>query len=81
MSCSESTEQVEVSLERWRNAQETRGRKVSRSKRGRRMERTEIMMVDEFKYLESIIQNNGQHTRKVKKRAQEWVETSVRSDL
>lgn len=39
--------------------------------------RTEIM----FKYLESIIQNNGQHTRKVKKRAQEWVETSVRSDL
>lgn len=43
--------------------------------------RTEIMMVDKFKYLESIIQNNGQHTRKVKKRAQEWVETGARGDL
>ncbi len=80
--CSESREQVEVSLERWRFALERRGMKVSRSKteymciNGREGSRTvqlqgaDVMKVDEFKYLGSVVQSNGECGREVKKRVQ-----------
>ncbi|KAK3560234.1 hypothetical protein QTP86_002183 [Hemibagrus guttatus] len=72
--CSESREQVEENLERWRFALERRGMKVSRSK-------TEYMCVNEregsgtvrlqeFKYLGSTVQSNGECGKEVKKRVQ-----------
>ncbi|KAK3557812.1 hypothetical protein QTP86_002686 [Hemibagrus guttatus] len=79
--CSESREQVEENLERWRFALERRGMKVSRSK-------AEYMCVNEregsgtvrllgekvkkvqFKYLGSTIQSNGECGKEVKKRVQ-----------
>ncbi|KAK3542947.1 hypothetical protein QTP70_007280 [Hemibagrus guttatus] len=63
--CSESREQMEENLERWRFARERRGIKVSRSK-------TEYMCVNEmeFKYLESTVQSNGECGKEVKKRVQ-----------
>ncbi|KAK3542975.1 hypothetical protein QTP70_008094, partial [Hemibagrus guttatus] len=63
--CSESREQMEENLERWRFALERRGIKVSRSK-------TEYMCVNEreFKYLESTVQSNGECGKEVKKQVQ-----------
>uniref|UniRef100_A0A3B3BTI6 ribonuclease H n=1 Tax=Oryzias melastigma TaxID=30732 RepID=A0A3B3BTI6_ORYME len=80
--CSESREQVEVELERWRFALERRGMKVSRSKTeymcvnernqsGRvRLQGEEIKKVEEFKYLGSTVQSNGECGKEVKRRVQ-----------
>ncbi|KAK3514117.1 hypothetical protein QTP70_005116 [Hemibagrus guttatus] len=70
--CSESREQVEENLERWRFALERRGMKVSRSKtefmcvnerEGSgtvRLQGEEVKKVQEFKYLGSTVQSNGE---------------------
>ncbi|KAK3567014.1 hypothetical protein QTP86_008947 [Hemibagrus guttatus] len=80
--CSESREQVEENLERWRFALERRGMKVSRSKteymcvneRERsgtvRLQGEEVKKVPEFKYLGSTVQSNGECGKEVKKRVQ-----------
>ncbi|KAK3573364.1 hypothetical protein QTP86_024124, partial [Hemibagrus guttatus] len=80
--CSESREQVEENLERWRFALERRGMKVSRSKteymcvNGRegsgtvRLQGEELKKVQEFKYLGSTVQSNGEYEKEVKKRVQ-----------
>ncbi|KAK3508020.1 hypothetical protein QTP70_010129 [Hemibagrus guttatus] len=70
--CSESREQVEENLERWRFALERRGMKVSRSKNEYmcvneregsgtvRLQDEEVKKVQEFKYLGSTVQSNGE---------------------
>ncbi|KAK3518986.1 hypothetical protein QTP70_016199 [Hemibagrus guttatus] len=70
--CSESREQVEESLERWRFALERRGMKVSRSKTEYmcvneregsgtvRLQGEEVKKVQVFKYLGSTVQSNGE---------------------
>ncbi|KAK3509954.1 hypothetical protein QTP70_023778 [Hemibagrus guttatus] len=70
--CSESREQVEENLERWRFALERRGMKVSRSKTEYmcvneregsgtvRLQGEEVKKVQEFKYLGSTVQSNGE---------------------
>ncbi|KAK3527314.1 hypothetical protein QTP86_020244, partial [Hemibagrus guttatus] len=70
--CSESGEQVEENLERWRFALERRGMKVSRSKTEYmcvkeregsgtvRLQGEEMKKVQEFKYLGSTVQSNGE---------------------
>ncbi|KAK3539360.1 hypothetical protein QTP70_003845 [Hemibagrus guttatus] len=80
--CSESREQVEENLERWRFALERRGMKVSRSKteymcvnerEGNgtvRLQGEEVKKIQEFKYLGSTIQSNGECGKEVKKRVQ-----------
>ncbi|GLD52571.1 myosin-IIIa-like protein [Lates japonicus] len=80
--CSESREQVEENLERWRYALERRGMKVSHSKteymcvnerdpRGKvRLQGVEIMKVEDFKYLGSTVQSQGECGKEVKKRVQ-----------
>ncbi|KAK3519618.1 hypothetical protein QTP86_000975, partial [Hemibagrus guttatus] len=80
--CSESREQVEENLERWRFALERRGMKVSRSKTEYmcvneregsgtvRLQGEEVKKVQEFKYLGSTVQSNGQCGKEVKKRVQ-----------
>ncbi|XP_061649478.1 band 4.1-like protein 5 isoform X3 [Phyllopteryx taeniolatus] len=80
--CSESREQVEEQLKRWRDALESRGMKISRSKTeymcmnvrgggGRvRLQGEEIARVEDFKYLGSTIQSNGDYGQEVKK----WVQ-------
>ncbi|KAK3548696.1 hypothetical protein QTP70_016772, partial [Hemibagrus guttatus] len=80
--CSESREQVEENLERWRFALERRGMKVSRSKteymcvNGRegsgtvRLQGEEVKKVQEFKYLGSTVQSNGECGKEVKKQVQ-----------
>ncbi|KAK3572984.1 hypothetical protein QTP86_011837 [Hemibagrus guttatus] len=80
--CSESREQVEENRERWRFALERRGMKVSRSKteymcvneRGGhgtvRIQGEEVKKVQEFKYLGSTVQSNGECGKEVKKRVQ-----------
>ncbi|KAK3537061.1 hypothetical protein QTP70_000280 [Hemibagrus guttatus] len=80
--CSESREQVEENLERWRFALERRGMKVSRSKteymcvNGRegsgtvRLQGEEVKKVQEFKYLGSTVQSNGECGKEAKKRVQ-----------
>ncbi|KAK3569040.1 hypothetical protein QTP86_021557 [Hemibagrus guttatus] len=80
--CSESREQVEVDLERWRFALERRGMKVSRSKTEYmcvneregsgtvRLQGEEVKKVQEFKYLGSTVQSNGECGKEVKKRVQ-----------
>ncbi|KAK3520961.1 hypothetical protein QTP86_034717 [Hemibagrus guttatus] len=80
--CSESREQVEESLERWRFALERRGMKVSRSKTEYmcaneregsgtvRLQGEEVKKVQEFKYLGSTVQSNGECEKEVKKRVQ-----------
>ncbi|KAK3572416.1 hypothetical protein QTP86_032638 [Hemibagrus guttatus] len=50
---SESREQVEENLERWRFALERRGMKV-------RLQGEEVKKVQEFKYVESTVQSNGE---------------------
>ena len=94
--CSENREQVDEKLERWRFALERRGMKVSRSKTeymcvnerdpsGRvRLQGEEIKKVEDFKYLGSTVQSNGECGKEVKKRVQrgsERVEKSVRCDV
>ncbi|KAK3545173.1 hypothetical protein QTP70_001777 [Hemibagrus guttatus] len=81
--CSESREQVEENLERWRFALERRGMKVSRSKTEYmcvneregsgtvRLQGEEVKKVQEFKYLGSTVQSNGECGKEVKKRVQE----------
>ncbi|KAK3553990.1 hypothetical protein QTP70_019031 [Hemibagrus guttatus] len=78
--CSESREQVEENLERWRFALERRGMKVSRSKteymcvNGRegsgtvRLQGEEVKKVQEFKYLGSTVQSNGECGKETKSR-------------
>ncbi|KAK3526577.1 hypothetical protein QTP70_030714, partial [Hemibagrus guttatus] len=80
--CSESREQVEENLERWRFALERRGMKVSRSKteymcvnerEGNgtvRLQGEAVKKVQEFKYLGSTVQSNGECGKEVKKRVQ-----------
>ncbi|KAK3548498.1 hypothetical protein QTP70_013331 [Hemibagrus guttatus] len=80
--CSESREQVEENLERWRFALERRGMKVSYSKteymcvneRERsgtvRLQGEEVKKVQAFKYLGSTVQSNGECGKEVKKRVQ-----------
>ncbi|KAK3514285.1 hypothetical protein QTP70_012904 [Hemibagrus guttatus] len=80
--CSESREQVEENLERWRFALERRGMKVSRSKTEYmcvneregsgtvRLQGEEVKKVQEFKYLGSTVQSNGEFGKEVKKRVQ-----------
>ncbi|KAK3506251.1 hypothetical protein QTP70_033602, partial [Hemibagrus guttatus] len=80
--CSESRAQVEENLERWRFALERRGMKVSRSKTEYmcvneregsgtvRLQGEEVKKVQEFKYLGSTVQSNGECGKEVKKRVQ-----------
>ncbi|KAK3531798.1 hypothetical protein QTP70_029738, partial [Hemibagrus guttatus] len=80
--CSESREQMEENLERWRFALERRGMKVSRSKTEYmcvneregsgtvRLQGEEVKKVQEFKYLGSTVQSNGGCGKEVKKRVQ-----------
>ncbi|KAK3536294.1 hypothetical protein QTP86_001395 [Hemibagrus guttatus] len=80
--CSESREQVEENLERWRFLLERRGMKDSRSKteylcvnerKGSgtvRLQGEEVKKVQEFKYLGSTVQSNGECGKEVKKRVQ-----------
>ncbi|KAK3564791.1 hypothetical protein QTP86_027819, partial [Hemibagrus guttatus] len=80
--CSESREQVEENLERWRFALERRGMKVSRSKTEYmcvneregsgtvRLQGEEVKKEQEFKYLGSTVQSNGECGKEVKKRVQ-----------
>ncbi|KAK3557303.1 hypothetical protein QTP70_026619 [Hemibagrus guttatus] len=79
--CSESREQVEKNLERWRFALEIRVMKVSRSKMYMcvneregsgtvRLQGEEVKKVQEFKYLGSTVQSNGECGKEVKKRVQ-----------
>ncbi|KAK3524727.1 hypothetical protein QTP86_001653, partial [Hemibagrus guttatus] len=80
--CSESREQVEENLERWKFALERRGMKVSRSKTEYmcmneregsgtvRLQGEEVKKVQEFKYLGSTVQSNGEIGKEVKKQVQ-----------
>ncbi|KAK3548323.1 hypothetical protein QTP70_010196 [Hemibagrus guttatus] len=80
--CSESRKQVVENLERWRFALERRGMKVSRSKTEYmcvneregsgtvRLQGEEVKKVQEFKYLGSTVQSNGECGKEVKKRVQ-----------
>ncbi|KAK3550692.1 hypothetical protein QTP70_002392 [Hemibagrus guttatus] len=79
---SESREQVEENLERWWFALERRGMKVSCSKTEYmcvneregsetvRLQGEEVKKVQEFKYLGSTVQSNGECGKEVKKRVQ-----------
>ncbi|KAK3559357.1 hypothetical protein QTP86_012766 [Hemibagrus guttatus] len=80
--CSESREQVEENLERWRFALERRGMRVSRSKTEYmcvneregsgtvRLQGEAVKKVQEFKCLGSTVQSNGECGKEVKKRVQ-----------
>ncbi|KAK3513085.1 hypothetical protein QTP70_000977 [Hemibagrus guttatus] len=80
--CSESREQVEENQERCRFALERRGMKVCRSKTEYmcvneregsetvRLQGEEVKKVQEFKYLGSTVQSNGECVKEVKKRVQ-----------
>ena len=82
--CSESKEQVEEKLEGWIYALERRGMKVNRRKTEYmcvnerqdnssstvKMQGEEVTKVDDFKYLGSTVQSNGECGREVKKRVQ-----------
>ncbi|KAK3571280.1 hypothetical protein QTP86_005907 [Hemibagrus guttatus] len=87
--CSESREQVEENLERWRFALERRGKKVSRSKTEYMCvneregsgtvgfdEGKEVKKVQEFKYLGSTVQSNGKCGKEVKN----YITTAIRLD-
>ncbi|KAK3508829.1 hypothetical protein QTP70_009603 [Hemibagrus guttatus] len=75
--CSESREQVEENLERWRFVLERRGMNVSRSKTEYmcvneregsgtvRLQGEEVKKVQEFKYLGSTVQSNGECGKEV----------------
>ena len=80
--CSESKERVEEKLVSWRYALERRGIKVHRRKTEYMcvnerqvngtvtMQGEEVAKVEDFKYLGSTVQNNGECGREVKKRVQ-----------
>ena len=82
--CSESKEHVEEKLESWRYALERRGMKVKRRKTEYmcvnerqdtgsgtvKMLGEEVAKVDDFKYLGSTVQSNGECGREVKKKVQ-----------
>ncbi|KAK2887924.1 hypothetical protein Q8A73_019372 [Channa argus] len=80
--CSESREQVEENLERWGSALENRGMKLSRSKTEYmcvnerdsggmvRLQGAEVKKVQDFKYLGSTVQSNGECGKEVKRRVQ-----------
>ena len=80
--CSESKEWLERKLESWRYALERRGMKVNRRKteymcvnerqdKGTvKMQGEEVAKVEDFKYLGSTVQSNGECGREVKKRVQ-----------
>ncbi|KAK3538606.1 hypothetical protein QTP86_007674 [Hemibagrus guttatus] len=77
--CSESREQVEENLERWRFVLERRGMKVSHSKTEYmcvneregsgtvRLQGEEVKKVQEFKYLWSRVQSNGECGKEYKR--------------
>ena len=65
--CSESKEQVEEKLESWRYALERRGMNSSGTVK---MQGEEVAKVEDFKYLGSTVQSNGECGREVKKRVQ-----------
>ncbi|KAK3573071.1 hypothetical protein QTP86_012282 [Hemibagrus guttatus] len=77
--CNESREQVEENLERWRFALKRRGMKISRNKTEYmcvneregsgtvRLQGEEVKKVQEFKYLGSTVQSNGECGKEVKK--------------
>ncbi|KAK3543486.1 hypothetical protein QTP70_023211, partial [Hemibagrus guttatus] len=79
--CSENREQVEENLERWRFALERRGMKVSHSKTEYmcmneregsgtvRLQGEEVKKVQEFKYLGSTVQSNGECGKEAKEDA------------
>ena len=49
-----------------------------------KMQEEDVAKVEDFKYLGSTVQSNGECGREVKKRAKgrvEWLEKNVRSDL
>ncbi|KAK3517235.1 hypothetical protein QTP70_001249, partial [Hemibagrus guttatus] len=93
VSCSESREQVEENLERWRFSLERRGMKVSRSKTEYmcvneregsgtvRLQGEEVKKVQEFKYLGSTVQSNGECGKEVKKRVQAEHEAENSDDI
>ena len=80
--CEETREEVERRLESWKYALERRGMKVCRSKTEYlcinggnddetvKMEDTKVPRVKKFKYLRSMVQENGDCEREVKKRVQ-----------
>ena len=79
--CSESKEWLEQKLESWRYALERRGMKVNRRKteymcvnerqdKGTVKMQEEVAKVEDFKYLGSTVQSNGECGREVKKRVQ-----------
>ena len=78
--CSESKERLEQKLESWRYALERRGMKVNRTeymcvnerqvKGTMKMQGEEVAKVEDFKYLGSTVQSNGECGREVKKRVQ-----------
>ena len=80
--CCESKERVEEKLESWRYALERRGMKVNRRKTEYmcvnerqvngtvKMQGEEVAKVEDFKYLGSTVQSNGECGREVKKRVQ-----------
>ena len=82
--CSKSKEQIEDKLESWRYALERRGMKVNRRKTEYmcvnerqdnssgtvKMQGEEVAKVEDFKYLGSTVQSNGECGREVKKRVQ-----------
>ncbi|KAK3538358.1 hypothetical protein QTP86_000551 [Hemibagrus guttatus] len=80
--CSDSREQVEENLERWRFALERRGMKVSHSKTEYmcvneregsgtiRLQGEEVKKVQVFKYMGSAAKSNGECGKEVKKRVQ-----------
>lgn len=78
------TVDYDESLERWRYALERRQMKVSRSKTeyicvNERedstmvgMQAVKVAKVNEFKYLGSTVQSNGESLQEVRKRVQAW---------
>ena len=82
--CSKSKEQVDKKLKSWRYALERRGMKVNRRKTECvcvcvnerqddgtvKMQGEEVAKVEDFKYLGSTVQSNGECGREVKKRVQ-----------
>ena len=79
--CSESYEWLEQKLESWKYALERRGMKVNRRKteymcvnerqvKGTVKMQEEVAKVEDFKYLGSTVQSNGESGREVKKRVQ-----------
>ena len=80
--CEETRDKVELRIECWRYTSERRGMKVNRSKtkylciNGRnddetvKMDEIKVPRVNEFKYLESTVQESGGCEKEVKKRVQ-----------